>query len=430
MMAKAKKELKPTVEETGIQRLMARMAAKHANVMTATEAMRRVRYMDFMDPHTGLPSITQEYLIGARGFLAGRMTQLRATYSKGKSSFCLLQYAAAQKSSDAYCLHIETEGAMAPADRIAMIGADPDSLLQSECSSLEDCCSMIDELVCEIRGGFGGSIGDMGRTVKTKYTDPIDPGCDAPIIIGVDSLSALGKEERVQQDVADVGKVPQVGQTAKMLREYFRNRIQRFNQKQVALFLTTQETVKLEMGMKAFAGPQKTSVAAEAIGIHATFGIDFDSAKWLDKNRGEQIGDILKLKTFKNKWSPRNRAVELYLTTNNGFDLIHTDAEFLLNHPASPFSGNSDLFSGDKLCYRHSAGITCKPLSDKSFKTEEEFVRAFYENKDMLQAIRNDMKIRGFGFDWETAATGLNESGELSNEVDEPDLESSNIEEI
>jgi hypothetical protein len=292
---------------------------------------------------------------------------------------------------------------------------------------------MIDELVCEIRGGFGGSVGDMGRTVKTKYTDPIDAECVSPIIIGVDSLSALGKEERVMQDVADIGKVPQVGQTAKMLREYFRNRIQRFNQKQVALFLTTQETVKLEMGMKAFAGPQKTSVAAEAIGIHATFGIDFDSAKWMDKNRGEQVGDILKLKTFKNKWSPRNRAVELYLTTNEGFDLIHTDAEFLLNHPASPFSGNSDLFSGDRLCYRHSAGITCKPLSDKSFKTEEEFVHAFYENKDMLQAIRNDMKIRGFGFDWETAAMGLNSDGELSVEVDEPNTDSdieSNIEEI
>lgn len=414
-MPRPKKTLE-AAPEGKIQQLLGRLANKHANVMTAAVAMEKVRYLDFSDPHTGLPSIVQEYLLGSRGFIAGRIAQLRATYSKGKSSYCMLQYASAQKNSKAYCMHIETEGSCMPADRCAIIGVNPNELLQSESSSLEECFATVDELVCEIRGGFGGSVGEMGRMKKTVFTDPIDPDCEAPILIGIDSLSALGKEDKVMQDVADVGKVAQIGSTAKTLREYFRNRVQRFNQVQATLFLTTQETVKLDTSMKGmFAGPQKTSVAAEAIGIHATYGIDFESKKWMDKTKGVQLGDILTLKTFKNKWAPRNRSVELYLTQNNGFDLIHSDVEFLLNHPSSPFADMG------KDCYRWGDSITCKPLSDKPFKSEEEFLRAFYADEELLRSCREKLGIRGFGFEFETKYANFDTDGNLAVETEEPD---------
>jgi len=405
-----------------IGKLMARLAAKHANITTASQAMATWRYLDFMDPNTGLPTIVQEYLIGARGFVAGRICQLRATYSKGKTSFCLLQYGAAQKQSNAFCYHVETEGSATPADRVFAIGANPDELLQSEQSSLEECLASIDELVCEIRGGFGGSIGVTGRNIKTVYTDPIDAKCEKPILIGVDSLSALGMQDKVDEDVADMSKVSQVAKTARIMREYFRDRVQRFNQNKVLLFLTTQETVKLEMGAKVFAGPQKTSVAAEAIGIHASFGIDFESAKWVDKKTGLRAGDVLKLTTFKNKVSPRNRTVELFITNNAGFDLIHSDANFLIEHPASPFADGAGIFTGEKLCYRTPQGIMCKVLSDKSFKSEEEFVRAFYDNKDVLMTAREGMRIRGFGFDFETKYGKYDNEGNLMSDVADPTL--------
>lgn len=420
-MSRPRKTMVPPEEGGHINRLLGRLAARHSNIMTAEDAMSSWMYLDFMDPKTGLPSIAQEWFIGGRGLVAGRIAQLRATYSKGKSSYCMLQYGAAQKTKQAFCYHVETEGSATPADRIFALGANPKELLQAEHSSLEECLSSIDELICEIRGGFGGSVGATGRNIKTQYTDPIDAACEHPILIGVDSLSALGKQDRVDTDVADMSKNVQIANTAKTLREYFRERVQRFNQKKVLLLLTTQETVKLEMGVKAFNGPQKTSVAAEAIGIHSTYGIDFDSSKWIDKKSGVQLGDILKLKTFKNKVSPRNRVIEMFLTTNNGFDLIHTDANFLIDHPSSPFAEGTNPFGGGKIVSRNPYGIKCELLSDKTFKSEEEFVRAFYDNQEILTKCREHLRIRGFGFDFETRYDQYDNSGNLVNEIAEDD---------
>lgn len=411
MNAKRKKELPP---ETKMQALLRRLADGNSSIETAESMMKNVRYLDFCDPMTGLPTISQEWFLGSRGFIAGRVAQLRATYSKGKSSYMYLQYGAAQKKSNAFCFHIETEGAPMPADRVRAIGANPKELLQAESNSLDDALTQVDTLVCEIRGGFGGMSGEMGRSIKTKFTDPVDPGCECPIMIGIDSLSALASEKEAEQDIIDVGKATGIGYTARTMRRFFSSRVQRFKTTQTALFLTTQETVKIDTGLAAFSGPKKTSIAAEAVGIYSTFGIDFgNSTRWYDKSRGVELGDVLHLTTFKNKWSPRYRSLDLYLTSSGGFDLIHTDADFLLNSPNSPFKSKSiqllDSNGEPYECYRHSRGITCTALRDKtqpSFKDEEEFVRAFYDNEDLLMTCRERMRIRGFGHKWEDEYEG------------------------
>jgi len=420
-----KKELQP---QSRIQLLLKNLAAKNSGIETVTDMMKNVRYLDFCDPNTGLPTISQEWLIGARGFIAGRVTQLRATYSKGKSSYMYLQYGAAQRNSNAFCFHIETEGAAAPADRVRAIGANPNELLQVESNSLDDALSQVDTLVCEIRGGFGGMVGELGRSIKTKFTEPVDKDCECPILIGIDSLSALASEKEAEQDVIDVGKVSGIGSTARAMRKFFSSRVQRFRTTQTALFLTVQETVKIETGMAAMAGPKRTSIAAEAIGIYSTFGIDFGNAtRWYDKAKGIELGDVLHLTTFKNKWSPRYRTLDLYLTQNNGFDLIHTDADFLLNSPNSPFKSKQFAIlnaNGEPYeCYKHSHGITCTALRDKtqpSFANEEEFVRAFYDNEDLLMTVREKMRIRGFGHDWEKTYSGPEDLAEQESEDEKP----------
>ena len=425
----AKKKAPP---ETRMQALLRNLADKSIAIDTAESMMEKVRYLDFMDPKTGLPTISQEWFLGARGFIAGRVTQLRATYSKGKSSYMYLQYGAAQKKSNAFCFHIETEGAPMPADRIMLLGADPKELLQSESNSLDDALSLVDTLVCEIRGGFGGMAGDLGRTVKTKFVDPVDKDCTCPILIGIDSLSALASEKEAEQDIIDVGKVTGIGSTARAMRKFFSTRVQRFRTTQTALFLTTQETVKIETGMAAFSGPKKTSIAAEAVGIYSTFGIDFGNAtRWYDKSKGLELGDVLHLTTFKNKWSPRYRNLDLYLSNTDGFDFIHTDADFLLNSPNSPFKSKTyGLVDADGQpfeCYKHARGITCTALRDKtvpSFANEEEFVRAFYENEDLLMTCREKMRIRGFGHEWENKYKGPEDLAEQEKEDTKPPAKS------
>lgn len=180
------------------EELMRRLQENSSTISSASQVMSTWRYLDFWNPKDDLPCISQEWLLGARGYLAGRIAQLRAKYSKGKSSYMYLQYAAAQKRAQAFCFHVETEGAGAPADYIASFGCDPNDLLVAEIPSLEECLREIDQLICQVRGGFGGSVGEMGRAVKTKFNDPIDPDLTAPIVIGIDSQLAglAGRCER------------------------------------------------------------------------------------------------------------------------------------------------------------------------------------------------------------------------------------------
>lgn len=422
-MAKQKKEL---VRPGGMrEELMRRLQENSSTISSASQVMSTWRYLDFWNPKDDLPCISQEWLLGARGYLAGRIAQLRAKYSKGKSSYMYLQYAAAQKRAQAFCFHVETEGAGAPADYIASFGCDPNDLLVAEIPSLEECLQEIDQLICQVRGGFGGSVGEMGRAVKTKFNDPIDPDLTAPIVIGIDSLSSLGSQAGVNEDIADVSATAQLSWHTRKLREYFRTRVQRFRDAQALLMLTSHQTAKIETGKNRFGGgggDDKSSLAQEVIGITATYGLDFEASKWWDKSTGTQVGDVIKITTFKNKLSPRYRALDMYLKTGQGFDLIKTDAEFLTKHPASPFAAMVDS-NNKPVLYRHSQGITCRPLSDKSFKTDEEFIRAVYDNEDFIMGLREGMRIRGYGFKFEADFQQKLDEEELKASTDTPAME-------
>ena len=388
--------------------LMSRLKANHTGFGTAASLTEEVRYIDVWNPLADIPSIAMEYLVGAKGWLAGRICQERATFGKSKSSFMYLQYAAAQKRTGAYCLHIETEGAPSPADWVASFGCDPETLHMIPQNSLDSCLEFIDEYICEIRGGFGGMTGDSGRSRKTEFTNPDDPDMKYPIMIGVDSLSQLDQEEKVDKDIADMSKTAQPGYVAKKMREWFALRTQRMYDKQACLFLTTHETTKIQTGpMAGFGGPQKTSKAADAIAINATYAYDIRNSIWKANRTGEAIGKENVFSCFKNKWSGdyfngAKREVALHLKIGHGFDLIHSDTEFLMKHASSPFSEKMGLFERSQVPQRTSAGIKCTLLSDKTFRSEEDFIRALYGNEDLLMALREALRLRGFGFKFES----------------------------
>lgn len=413
-MAK-KKELIPTTESKHDQLVGRLRKNSERSVCTASDLMKTWRYIDLINPKEDLPCLSLEWLFGCRGLLAGRILQLRATYSKGKSSFMMLVYGAAQKIADAFCYHVETEGAAAPPDYIESFGCEPEKLIIDEIDSLEECLEQLDVTVAEIRGGFGGTTSAAtGRKVKSKFTDPLDPNLESPIVMGIDSLSSLGLEGRVEEDVADMTKTSALASHSRKIREYFRDRVARFKKTQALLMLTSHETAKIATGGMGGGGPQKSSLAQEAIAIHATYALDLRSKAYRDKDKGEQLGDIVTLKTTKNKLAPKNRELDMYLVWNQGFDLIKTDAEFLISHGSSPFTKQE--------CYRHSHGITCKPLSDKSFKTDEEFIRALYADKELLNAIREKMRIRGYGFGFEARYTPSLDEIEDNADSEESDL--------
>ena len=155
-------------------------------------------------------------------------------------------------------------------------------------------------------------------------------------------------------------------------------------------------------------GPQKTSVAAEAIGINATYAYDLRVSKWKNPSNGDILGNETMFTCFKNKWSGDKfggviREVALHLRVGRGFDLVHSDAEFLIKHPNSPFAEKAGLFERGQVPQRTSAGIKCTLLSDRTFRSEEDFIRALYANEDLTMALREALRLRGFGFKFESS---------------------------
>lgn len=406
MRRSSKKPLDTSPPRNSFAEFLARQA-EDSKIQSVLALEGNWKYIDFKDPFTGLPSIAQEYMLGARGFKTGTVNQLRALWSKGKSSYCYLQYAAGFQDQEAICFHLETEGAGMPPDRVASFGIPPDAIATANVYSFEDCVSTVDDFICRIRGGFGGTKGDTGRMTKTKYTDPFDADMKYPIMIGIDSVSQLGKEAEQDEDILDISKSSSIAEMAKNVRKWLRSRAGRFKQTQCCVFLTSHETQKIETGFNArFAamqGPQKTSMAGDAFGMADSVGIDFSSAKWRDPRTKVELGSEIKLHVFKNKLGWDGRKISLFLEKDGGWDLVHSDVDFLVDNPMSPFKVASGVFDINEDGIRRTPqGIRCPLLSNKSYRDEAEFIADFYANRDLVDHIRDGMRIRGYGLPHET----------------------------
>lgn len=387
----AKKELVSSGAPAGRSAFLERLQ-KNFGVKPVADT--NTSYIDVWNVKDDIPSLAQEYLVGARGWLAGRICQLRASFSKGKTSMMFQQYAAAQRKSNALCFHFETEAAGAPPDYVARFGCDPYNTFTKEgISSLEKCFNAIDGIRCEFRGGNG-------------VDKPLDPDMEHPLVFGVDSLSQLTVDTLAQQDVIDLTKANQPGAVAKKMRDWFAANVQKLYAAKMLLFLTSHETAKIATGpMASFGGPQKTAKAQDAIGISATYAYDLSTSKWTASN-GSAIGKISTFKCFKNKWSGdffngKPRSVDMYLREGDGFDLCQTDAMFLAKNPNSPFLWHpelSKLGAPAKDAYGWKWGAL---QSDKRFKTADEMMHAFYANADLLGQTREVLRLRGFGFGFE-----------------------------
>lgn len=375
-------------------------------VSTASKLYNELKWIPFLDPISGAPCLTLAWLLGCKGFPTGKITQLRASFSAGKSSFLYYLYACALRGCTdddvkAWIGHIETEGAPNPPDYIQYFGLNPDSFAYISANSLGSVLSTLDQFICQVRGGFGGSIGDTGRVRKTVFTDPLDPTNKYPIILGVDSFSALGDKKEASQDVHDADKSGTMAYISRELRRYLRDRQQRFARTESTLFVTSLETAKIATGPAAYGGPQKSALGQEALAGAMSFGLDVSDRKWM--SNGEELGSIQSLKTFKNKFAPRYRSIELFREKLGGYNIPETDVNFLVSHPESPFApGHALNPNGERALYRDAGGIHCPMLRPQAYKSKEEFLNEIIGNKDLLMTMLEGMRIRGYGFDFET----------------------------
>jgi RecA/RadA recombinase len=357
----------------------AKRAKSTASYGTIADTARNYRWIDFCDPKNGnCPALALEWLWGARGMLTGRMLKIDAPEGSGKSSYIMLQYAMGQKMNNAFCIHEETEHAIAPPDYIASFGADPDGIIfpQLDVRSLENIFADIDWTCLQIRSD-------------------VDPDKKSPIIVGLDSISAAGSSDAAEDETFELNKGG-ISEVARLVSKYFRDRFDSLAKKDVLLVIIAQQRHKIQTGGFTRPGePKMTTIAAQTLDYHASYRLTmFASAI---KDTGKQIGDLVTFTVKKNKLSPKARQISIPLIWGHGFDLQSPFVEMVAKNPII-------LPSGDTFAIEQSSYVKCPMLgfsARSSAEAKNELMQMVYANAPLLSQIREALQIRGFGFAFE-----------------------------
>ena len=176
--------------------------------------------------------------------------------------------------------------------------------------------------------------------------------------------------------------------------------------------MTTHETTEIKTGPGAgYGGPKSTARNQKALGMALTIAIDTLDVEWKGGKDGKEVlGSKQYLKTFKSKIAPRNRKVTMYRKLLGGYDCAETDLQFFMGDTKNNNCSENPFLPGGFLCpegakcgiTRVRGGWSAPLVSDKTFKTAEEFVSELYSDENRLRKIRECLRIRGFGFEFET----------------------------
>jgi hypothetical protein len=392
---------------------------------TVADQSKNWRWIDFQDPKTGQPCLLMEYIWGARGFLAGRMLKIEAEEGVGKSSFLMWMYGAAQQTCDAWCVHSEGELATAPDDFIASFGCDPTKIIAPalDIRSIDECFNKLDWMSYQIR-----------RAPKKEGDNVIDPSMDKPIVMGVDSVSSFGAASNMEDDGhAITSSQGGLGTHARFLSQWFRDKWSAQAKRDVFLMVIAQVRDKIDTGPSFPGGPPKkkelTTLAARPLNFHCSYRLHLRATEIRHKDgpdAGKAYGETVTFKVTKNKLSPKGKQVKIPLIWNEGFQMESATVDLL--NMLSPI----DLPNGSQFTLvKKSGGWTDVPmLQAKAFKSgsDKEIMTGIYANQDLLMQLREALRIRGFGFEFETRYTPS--AVELEDiELAEPDAGSATIDE-
>ena len=386
---------------------VAKKKKKSASFGRLADEAAKGRWIDFCDPKTGMPCLALEWLWGARGFQTGRILKIEAEEGVGKSSFLMLMYGAAQKTCSAWCAHFEGELAKAPPDFMASYGCDPRRILSPELVdddlSIEGCFSAIDSTTFTMRSNQDG----------------MDPDNKYPIIVGVDSVSSFGASKNMGEK--DTDNASGIGVHSRFLSGWFRDRWGHLSDRDVFLMVIAQLRSKIDTA-PVFGQRQKTNetttLAARPLNFHASMRLEVSTSKLaLKEPPYSQYGDIVTFKTTKNKLSPKGKVLKVPLIWDQGFDMTSATIELLKNLSPITLAGGQQ-FTIDTRGAGNLGGVKLHipMLSDEGLhyfpnylpgdldkrRTNDEVLYRLYANTELLMALREALRIRGFGFSFET----------------------------
>ena len=364
-------------------------------IETITQAMERWRWIDFCDPLTHTPNLALEWLWGARGMLAGRLMKIEAEEGVGKSSYCMLQYAMGQQTSESWCVHEEGEGASAPPDFIASFGCDPDKIITPRLTvrSIESCFNNIDWITYNMR-----------KKAEKADDKEIDPGMKYPILVGVDSVSSFGSSANMEDDDAGSGGL---GFHSRFLSEWFRDRWALHEDRQVLLMVIAQLREKIDTGPKfpgmvQQPGPKLTTLASRPLNYHCSYRLEMRASPMKVKEPPyNAYGEYVTFKVTKNKLSPKGKTLEVPLVWNAGFNFVEATVDLLKKLSPLQLKDGKTFSVEARGAWIAAEAILGAEKVQSNQEGKTHLLDVFYKNTELLMAVREALRIRGFGFDFE-----------------------------
>jgi RecA/RadA recombinase len=375
----ARKKKVDVVKETtlsvddGIDKLVkwaTKGAQDSSRVFKAANLPNSWRYIDFCDVAKNRPCLPLEWLFGSRGLISGRVLKYEAEEATGKSSSIFMNYGMAQRMTEGgiYACHFETEAAPPPPDFMAQLGCDPRQVIVIRPKTVEDCLDTAEGFIKNIRSS-------------------IDPEAKHPIYVSIDSISSLGSVE-VELNSDDKGEAS-LGYHARHFSKWFRDKLDLLEKADAVMIASAQLKANIKT-MPGSYGPMQTTIANAPFAYHSTWIVKLNHSKIDEAGRtGEKITYFMK----KNKVSAPGKKIQIKLYHDTGWDF--TDATTTLLFGAdTPFEVGTYGAGGG--WYRH------EEINEFKNMRAADFLDAFYENENLLARVREALKIRGFGFSFET----------------------------
>lgn len=181
--------------------------------------------------------LTLDLAIGRPGFPAGRLTEILALESRGKSSLLYHTFATCQKSGGIAVL-IEAERGF-ESDRLEVFGVNTDDLLLCQPANMEQALGMIEDSIHHIR-------------VVSQFS--------GPVVIGLDSVAKLqtGVEDERGYDEF------QMGLAARILSQGMRKLMRIVAQHKIVLIFINQQHYTMQQYGEEFRGYGGQSIPTSA----------------------------------------------------------------------------------------------------------------------------------------------------------------------
>lgn len=282
-------------------------------------------------------SISLDNALGIGGVPRGRIVEIYGPESSGKTTVCLHIVAEAQKAGG-IAAFIDAEHAL-DVNYAKKLGVDTPNLLISQPDYGEQALEIVDTLI---------------------RSNAID-------VIIVDSVAALVPRAEIEGEMGD----PQMALQARLMSQALRKITGAINKSKTCVIFTNQLRSKIGV---MFGNPE-TTTGGNALKFYASVRMDIRRIAAIKEGQ-DVTGNRTKVKIVKSKVAPPFKEVEFDILYNEGISKAGDLIDMAVNTDIVKKGGAWFTFGEDR------------------FQGREQFRTALNENKDLLQKLENDVKIK------------------------------------